>query len=132
MAKFEMKPEFFTGIDFIDQEHAKLFSLANEAYELLTNDFIPDKYDYILELVNELRDYTKYHFTHEEEYMQQIGYRRILSQKVDHMEFVAKLDEYDLTTIDENQKEVLMNLLVYLNEWLIGHIYKKDKLIAEE
>jgi len=68
-----MKPEFFTGIDFIDQEHAKLFSLANEAYELLTNDFIPDKYDYILELVNELRDYTKYHFTHEEEYMQQMA-----------------------------------------------------------
>ena len=32
---FEMKPEYYIGIDMIDQEHKQLFDYANEAYELL-------------------------------------------------------------------------------------------------
>jgi hemerythrin len=128
---YEMKPEYYTGIDFIDEEHAKLFSIANKAYDLLTNDFIPDKYDYILEVINELKDYTQYHFTHEEEYMQSIGYKRLLSQKVAHDDFIEKLGEYNAGSIDENQKEALLELLDFLNTWLVEHIFKKDKLIAE-
>lgn len=128
---YEMKPEYYTGIDFIDEEHAKLFSIANKAYDLLTNDFIPDKYDYILEVINELKDYTQYHFTHEEEYMQSIGYKRLLSQKVAHDDFIEKLGEYNADSIDENQKEALLELLDFLNTWLVEHIFKKDKLIAE-
>ena len=76
---YEMKKEYFTGIDFIDEEHAKLFSIANEVYELITSQFIPDKYDYILKVVHDLKDYTKYHFHHEEEYMESIGYKKMLS-----------------------------------------------------
>ena len=128
---YEMKPEYFTGIDFIDQEHTKLFAIANKAYDLLTDDFIPDKYDYIIEVINELKDYTKYHFDHEESYMDSIGYRRILSQKVAHDDFIEKLNEYQSDSIDENQKESLLELLEFLTTWLVEHIYKKDKLIAE-
>lgn len=128
---YEMKADYFTGIDFIDQEHAKLFSIANECYELLTDQFIPDKYDYILEVINGLRDYTKYHFDHEEEYMNSIKYKRILSQKISHQDFIDKLNSYDLEEIDEHQKDILLELVDFLATWLIEHIYKKDKLIAE-
>ena len=128
---YEMKPEYYTGIDFIDQEHAMLFSIANKAYELLVNDFIPDKYDYILDVIKELKDYTQYHFNHEEEYMDSIGYKRILSQKVAHNDFIEKLNEYGDDAIDERQRDSLLELLDFLNNWLIEHIYKKDKLIAE-
>lgn len=128
---YEMKPEYYTGIDFIDEEHAKLFSIANKAYELLMNDFIPDKYDYIVDVINELRDYTQFHFDHEESYMQSIGYKRLLSQKVAHDDFIEKINEYDADNIDENQKESLLELLEFLNTWLVEHIFKKDKLIAE-
>ena len=38
-AMFEMKPEYYIGIDMIDQEHKQLFDYANEAYELLLEDF---------------------------------------------------------------------------------------------
>lgn len=128
---YEMKPEYYTGIDFIDQEHAKLFEIANEAYELLINEFIPDKYDYILEVVNQLKDYTKYHFQHEEEYMESIGYKRILSQKVAHNDFIEKLENLDTKNLDENQKDALLDLLEFLTTWLVEHIFRKDKLIAE-
>ncbi|MGE5630783.1 MAG: bacteriohemerythrin [Caulobacteraceae bacterium] len=128
---YEMKKEYYTGINFIDEEHAKLFAIANEVYELLTNQFIPDKYDYIMKLINELKDYTRYHFNHEEDYMNSIGYRKILSQKVDHADFIEKIDGFNSDSIDENQKEVLLKLVDFLNTWLVEHIMKRDKMIAE-
>lgn len=128
---YEMKPEYYTGIEFIDQEHSKLFEIANEAHELLVDQFIPDKYDYIVEVIQKLKDYTEYHFNHEEEYMQSVGYKRLLSQKVAHNDFIEKLDAIDLNVMDEKQKDVLLDLLDFLATWLIEHILKKDKLIAE-
>ncbi len=128
---YEMKPEYYTGIASIDQQHAKLFEIANEAYELLTNQFIPDKYDYIVKVINDLKDYAKYHFSHEEEYMSSIGYKRIFSQKVAHNDFINKLDEYDIGSIDENQRHVLLELLEFLNDWLVNHILRSDTLIGK-
>ena len=32
---YEMKPEYYIGIDMIDEEHKQLFKYADEAYELL-------------------------------------------------------------------------------------------------
>lgn len=126
-----MKQEYFTGIDFIDEEHTKLFAIANECYVLLTNQFIPDKFDYIMEVINDLKDYTKYHFNHEEEYMDSIGYKRILSQKVAHADFIEKINGFKSDSIDENQREALLGLVDFLNMWLVEHILKGDKLIAE-
>jgi hemerythrin len=132
MNMYEMKPEYYTGIDFIDKEHARLFAIADEAYELLKDQFIVDKYDYIMELINELKEYTRYHFKHEEEYMNSIGYKRILSQKVAHDDFIEKIYEYDSERVDKNPKETLLELLDFLVTWLVEHISKADKLIGKE
>lgn len=131
MAMYEMKPEYYTGIDFIDEEHKKLFEIANRAYELLIDEFILDKYDYIMEVISELKDYAKYHFEHEEAYMTSIKYRMTLSHKVAHDDFIEKINEYDPSVVDENQKEALLELLDFLTTWLVDHILMKDKLIAE-
>lgn len=128
---YEMKPEYFTGIDFIDEEHAKLFEITNEIYDLLTNQFIPDKYDYILKVINDLKEYAKYHFEHEEEYMMSIGYKRVFSQKIAHDEFIDRINELSVEHIESNQRESLLELLEFLNSWLSEHIFKKDKLIGE-
>ncbi|HOQ37090.1 MAG TPA: hemerythrin family protein [Acetivibrio sp.] len=128
---YEMKPEYYTGIDFIDEEHTRLFAIADEAYELLKNQFIPDKYDYIMNLIEELKDYTKYHFQHEEEYMNSIGYKKVLSHKVAHDDFIQKINEFDPDKVDKNPKDTLLELVDFLATWLVLHISKADKLIAE-
>lgn len=127
---YEFKDEFKTGIENIDEEHKKLFEIADRAYVMIMDEFIPDKYDYIVEIINELRDYAATHFRHEEEYMISIGYRRLISHKAMHQEFVEKLDEYSFDEVDENQKEVILELLEFLNDWLINHIMKNDTLIG--
>ena len=98
---FEMKPEYYIGIDMIDQEHKQLFDYASEAYELLQEEFTPDKYDKIDAILEKLRDYTVKHFSDEEAYMESIQYKKIFTQKIQHQEFITKLDEF----IDQHEKD---------------------------
>ena len=51
---YEMKPEYYTGIAAIDQEHTRLFELAEETYQLLNDDFIQDKTDSLIHLISDL------------------------------------------------------------------------------
>ncbi len=129
--KYEFTKDYHTGIDFIDEEHAKLFEIANRAYDLLTNQFVTDKYDAIVAVLEELRDYTKYHFNHEEEYMKSINYPKRFSQLHQHTQFINKLESYNLKEIDVNQQEGLLEILYFLDLWLQRHIKGMDKKIGE-
>ena len=129
--KYEFTKDYHTGIDFIDEEHAKLFEIANRAYDLLTNQFVTDKYDAIVAVLEELKDYTKYHFNHEEEYMKSINYPKRFSQLHQHTQFINKLESYNLKEIDVNQQEGLLEILDFLARWLQSHIKGMDKKIGE-
>lgn len=87
---YEMKPEYYIGIEMIDEEHKQLFKYADEAYELLNDEFTPDKYDKIEAILIKLRDYTEKHFTDEENYMESINYKKLFTQKIQHQEFISK------------------------------------------
>lgn len=76
---FEMKDEFLTGIDMIDDEHRELFRIAQSAMDLYQNEFVADKYDHIVEILEELKAYTVKHFADEEAYMESIHYKRLFS-----------------------------------------------------
>lgn len=128
---YEFKEEYKTGIDFIDEQHKVLFEIADRTYSLLKNDFTIDKYDKIVELIEELQDYTVFHFTAEEEYMKSINYKRMFTQKVEHDAFIKRINDVDLSKIDENQDEYIVSILQLLNDWLTGHIFSNDKRIGK-
>lgn len=126
---FEMKEKYKTGIEHIDVEHEKLFEIGERAYQLLIDKYDMDKYDKIVGVIEELKEYTVYHFNDEEEYMMSINYKRLFTQKIDHAFFIKKIEEVNLNKIDENQDEAIMGILTFLNDWLINHILEKDLLI---
>ena len=128
---YEMKEEYKIGVDLIDEQHKKLFELANKAYILLKDDFSLDKYDKIVHILEELKDYTIFHFKSEEEYMESIEYKRLFTQKIEHEKFIKTLEDTNYRDIDENQDESLVKILNFLNDWLIEHILKTDKLIVQ-
>lgn len=128
---YELKEEFLTGIEEIDREHKRLFEIADELYELKCEEFIPDKYDNIRKILEELKDYTLTHFAHEEAYMQSIGYKRMFTQKSQHDALRQIMQEWDLDTIDENQDEAIEEMLRIVTEWLVNHILNQDKLIGK-
>lgn len=128
---YEMKDEYLTGIKQIDDEHRVLFEIAEETYQVHKNEFIADKYDNVKELLEKLKDYTRMHFKHEEEYMESINYKRMFTQKVQHNAFIQKLDDLDLEHIDENSDQMIEEILTFLTDWLVSHILENDKQIAE-
>lgn len=127
---FEMKDEYLTGIKIIDDEHKVLFQITQEAYEVLTDDFITDKFDNIVTIIQRLKEYTIKHFADEEAYMESINYKRMFTQKIEHAEFVEKLSQIDFESMDKNQTDALLKLLEFLGDWLVHHILEKDKLIG--
>lgn len=128
---YEMKEEYLTGIKMIDMEHARLFEIANEIYDLQREEFIVDKYDNIRKVLEELKEYTLLHFQHEEAYMESIQYKRMFTQKIQHDEFRKQIEEWNLDDIDENQDETIREILTVVTDWLVEHIMKNDKLIGE-
>jgi hemerythrin len=124
------KEEYTTGVDTIDEQHHKLLEIADRAYDLLKNDLYTDKYDKIVEILLELKDYTIYHFDSEEAYMLSIGYKKILSHKVEHTDFIDKINNIDFTKIDQDQDKYILELLGFVVDWIDSHILKRDKLIV--
>lgn len=128
---YEMKDEYLTGIESIDAEHRRLFELAEATYQLTVNDFIVDKYDELTALLEELKAYALTHFEHEEQYMKEHNYRGFLSQLAAHNEFREKISDLSLDRNDDNTDEIVQEVLAYIADWLVNHIYYSDKKIGD-
>lgn len=92
--------EYKTGIEQLDEEHKVLFDII-----------------------------AKIHFSDEEAYMESIGYDGLEKQNLLHQNFIDKMTELDYDHIDDNQDAYLYDFLGFLQNWLVNHILKVDKLI---
>ena len=119
------------GIDTIDEQHKKLFDIAEEAEEMMQLPDYLDKYDEIVNILNELRDYVKYHFEQEEKLLLEIQYKQFFAHKVAHNDFIDYIYSQDLADIDEHQTERGLKLVEMLIDWLVDHVLKRDKEWAQ-
>lgn len=123
--------EYCTGVDLIDREHRRLFEILADLNELNSTE-AADKSDAILDVVEELKDYTVKHFQDEERYMQSIQYEGLAVQQNVHQSFIEKIDSINLEDMKENQQVYLDVLIDFLANWLINHIMKMDQKIPAE
>ena len=126
----EWSDKFKTGIEIIDEQHKELFRLFNRVYDLYNNEFIIDKYDQIIAAVEALKEYTKYHFKAEEDYMLSIRYKKFFEHKLKHEDFIRKIDSIDYNIIDYNQQNHLLELLKFITDWIVEHVVTVDKQIS--
>lgn len=121
--------KFKTGIAMIDEEHKTLFDIIGRIYKAIEVELVHDKFDLILDILDELKEYTSVHFADEENYMREIGYEGLAQQQLLHEKFIETLNNVNLDHVDDNQEEYLYEVLNFLQNWLINHILKVDKLI---
>jgi hemerythrin len=126
---FAFTDAYKTGIELVDEEHKKLFEIIRETNDVIHAELLHDKYDAIVQIIGELKEYTVKHFTDEEKYMESIHYEGIHQQRIAHNAFVERLEEINFDDMDENQEEYLDELIHFLLEWLTNHILKMDKKI---
>lgn len=125
----EFTDEYLTGIELVDIEHKELFRIVDKANRLVKSFDNLSGFDNIMDILNELKEYTKEHFTDEEEYMESIHYEGLDAQKRAHEAFIDKLSNIDPNQLEENPQENLQELLEFLLGWLINHILHTDKKI---
>ncbi|MEA4834072.1 MAG: bacteriohemerythrin [Anaeromusa sp.] len=127
----QWKEEYEVGVVEIDEQHQKLIDIANRVYELMRNELALDKYDQIVEILQELKEYTVYHFHFEEGLMQKARYKKRFSHKILHQEFLAQVEAVDLSAVDENQDAYLIQIMDFIANWLIDHIVGEDKKVGK-
>lgn len=124
------KKEYEVGIEVVDSQHRQLFEIAGRAFDLLKNEYITDKYDAMVEILQELKDYAVFHFTTEEHYLEEIGYKKLFSHKMEHQSFIREIHSIDLEELDLNQEEHMLSILQFVVDWIDRHILEKDRQFA--
>lgn len=109
--------------DKIDQEHKKLFSLANEIYNCDENE------ESIKTILKELIKYTKFHFLNEENYMKNINYVKYEEHKNIHNRVIQDLKSIisEVNVISNN--EIRNKLEHFITDNIVAHILTEDKKV---
>jgi hemerythrin len=123
MSLFSWKPEYSVNDLTLDRHHQQLFTVLNSVYENVMNS---PELDCVLPKIDELSDYTKYHFSTEEEYMKEKAVPDIDAHIEKHRQFTNKIDALR-ARYKNNDLEVARDLIIALGEWLLQHVLKEDR-----
>jgi hemerythrin-like metal-binding protein len=123
----EMEQMAVIGFKPIDDDHKHLFAMISKFNLAIVHE---QKREAIVSILDELVDYTVWHFRHEDRLMQKHNYPEHKQHKEIHntlVEQVAKIQN----DVKNSDVDVSKELLVFLMDWLNEHINKTDKKLAD-
>lgn len=126
---YQMKAEYYLGLEQIDEQHRKLFEMADKTRGLLKDENILYKCADIRKIIAGIKKCSLEHFQAEESYMEENGYEDIERHKKLHEGFIGQLTRFDehVSKLSlKTQDDMLLELLDYLVEWLEKHILEED------
>lgn len=116
--------QMMTGIGEVDDDHHVLFELLNRSRQLLANEDTSD----LIAILDELLDYTTYHFRHEELIMALCEYPHLENHKRVHSILINRTNQL---IAEFNRGELKpTKLLDFIRDWLLDHIMMMDKAIS--
>ena len=119
----EWKDEYSVGIDSIDRQHKKLIALINSLQTAV--DYSAGA-EYEREALDALVDYTKTHFSYEEDMMEKNGYPDVTTHRAEHELMISRVEQV-LAEYQKNPDTAMQNAIDFLRDWLINHINGTDK-----
>ena len=115
-------PKYFIGIKEIDDQHKVLVDLINEVF---ANFGKKDSKKKVSKVLQELIEYTVYHFGNEEKYFKKFGYADLENHLKQHTMFVDKIKKI-AADFEAGDSSISIDLVDFLKDWLINHILKID------
>ena len=113
---------YSVGVSQMDKEHQRLIDIINNLYAAMRAGRSKDAIGTILD---ELIDYTKTHFAHEERLMQESNYAGYDEQKRCHESLIAQVVE--IQNKYRAGTALGQEVMSFLKNWLINHIQGLDK-----
>ncbi|WP_347987062.1 bacteriohemerythrin [Methylomonas sp. AM2-LC] len=128
MSILNWNDQLMVGITSVDEQHKQLVTLINQLDEVVA---LGADQQTIIDTVNELVDYTIYHFQHEDELMLKANYNpdMLAKHREQHQEFADKMQAVQAEA-KLNIRVISKDLLDFLVDWLCHHTLKTDKLMA--
>ncbi len=128
--QFVWQERYSIGVDIIDREHKKLFSIINKLFAYDENDE-KSKWAY-QEGIKFFKGHAMQHFAEEEVYMASIGYEGYDVHRRIHDTFRKKtLPEIEKELLQtQYSSEAVRHFLGVCAGWLIGHTLTEDRAIV--
>lgn len=114
---------FSVGIEEIDEQHKTLIGLINQLNHAIKSHH---ENEVLNSIVNEVFDYTHYHFDHESNMMRTMGYSETEAHVREHDQFIKTLHEFR-ENFNNGHLEITPEFLTFLKNWLTHHIMVVDK-----
>ena len=114
------------GDNQVDDQHKQIFELLAALHRDIHGD---DANDATKRTLKELLEYTKVHFNDEEALMRSIDYPDYEAHRALHDALMDKVWGL-FVRCNEGGPDLSIELLVFLNDWLVDHILEKDKAIT--
>lgn len=121
------RDSYSVGIESIDSDHKNLIHLINNLQTAI--DYKTDA-KFEKQTMDEVIDYTKYHFNREEGLMEDNGYPDFVPHKAQHKNMIDQVNEL-VKAYDDGESGAIESLLTYLKSWLIKHINGTDQEYSE-
>ncbi len=127
-ATYEFTSDLETSNDIIDAEHKHLVGLINTVLEATDNGRGKET---LLLAVNELDDYVKTHFAHEEELQIACNYPEYETHKKWHTYYINEIAKMKDAFLNDGENELLVSNLNKKAVEVISHIRTMDRKLAE-
>lgn len=111
-------------VSAFDAHHKRLFALIDKLYKALQAGAGGTV---LIEVFDELIDYTGYHFSTEEAVLEHFRYPQCARHQSAHAELVARVRQLR-SDIDKGKTFVAADVMEFLRDWVTGHIRQCDKL----
>jgi len=119
-------PDLAVQVPLFDKHHKSLLSLIDRLFQALKHDKTQQE---LLEIFNELLDYTSYHFGAEQAVFDEFQYPDRESHKAQHQQLVSKALELR-EDLHHGKPMVAVEVMEFLRDWVTNHIKKCDKLYS--
>jgi hemerythrin-like metal-binding protein len=123
MLGIDWRDDLKLGFTEIDEQHKKLIQTMSDLNQAIINKEA-DKV--ITSTFVNLFEYTNKHFALEEKYFDQFGYEDADAHKAAHAYFANMINE-KFKKIYGDPHELSVELIGFLDLWLVGHIMVMDK-----
>jgi hemerythrin len=115
--------EMSVGNDLIDQDHRYLLCLFNSIELILSDKGLQEHLPFYLD---QLLDYTKFHFDREEKIQLKSGYSGYFEHKMKHQQILQGLEELK-AVLKKGKPDLKQDVLALIREWIVDHLVKVDK-----
>lgn len=126
MALFNWTDNLATNIKEVDDQHRILIELMNGLFDAMKKG---QGREVVGRIIEELAEYTVYHFGTEERLFRQKDYPDAVRHKGEHDAFAKKVLDFQDAYM-KGKKLVTVEVLDYLTDWLKEHIQQEDKKFA--